>query len=894
LDGFSQSVYATNGSGGTITQIQMDNIYADGPSAAQAFNLTGVNGFQLTNSLIQGYGGNVYIFEALNSNGITLTGNAINDSNTSPSNCITFYVVANGTITGNQIGYKSTTGLPDSNSAVGIDIAGASNYIEISGNSVGSVTALQTSGLSPFPAHLVVYNNIGLDDNISTVGSSSSFAMPTNPIFKISGTTNITTVTGLWPGQHGTLITTSPLTFSAGATISTSCTTAAGGAYPYSSDGTLLYVSCGGSGGGGSGTVTSITISGTSGQIQVTGTCTSTTIVTCTINLPNTLVIPGTINGLTLTSSTGTVTIANGKTVSVGNTLTLNGTDSTTITFPNPASVTSGNCASLTKSGSTVGLVDAGVGPCIGGVNNTVTAGTGGVTQNYLAAKDTSNPTEYILPGVGGCGTGFAQGTVTVGNAFLLNSLAGTIQTGVADNAVTAGHLLIGGSATPGRVADSGQVSRSAIPSNVCIIGVAQANASTGANISLLYDGVGSYGTGGLGPCVNVAATSGTIYNPPLTACNSITIPGTGSTTITINMPTPAGNGSSDIPLYVVQSGTAATANAVTWGGVTYNAPAQPTTQAASAVTRYLFTYNVLTTSWDAIVTSYSCPALSAAQIYTAGSNGCLVGITPGTGVAAALAQNVSGTGGFCLTSGSSCGGGSSYPPAYPSAFDYDYLWNKFSSTTYGKFLWVANSNSGSTTAAPINGTTTTFGGISITTDGTTNHDANVSPTQGGTGTPDIINSGSAFTTQWVVNSPTSDANTQYRFGLVGGNDGGIIGALTDGGGQAGVWIDKQFADTTWFAVCENGSTATRTALGSISTSGTTAFQISQVSSGTYHVYQATTLAGLAGSTPVTLNSGNCPTSVATSIGIGVSSNTSAAKTINFYVFGVNVTGLSY
>lgn len=39
------------------------------------------------------------------------------------------------------------------------------------------------------------------------------------------------------------------------------------------------------------------------------------------------------INGLTISSSTGTLTITNGKTVSVTNTLTLSGTDGTTITF---------------------------------------------------------------------------------------------------------------------------------------------------------------------------------------------------------------------------------------------------------------------------------------------------------------------------------------------------------------------------------------------------------------------------------------------------------------------------------------------------------------------------------------------------------------------------------
>ena len=42
----------------------------------------------------------------------------------------------------------------------------------------------------------------------------------------------------------------------------------------------------------------------------------------------------GTINNLTITNSTGTLTITNGKTLSANNSLTFAGTDSTTMTFP--------------------------------------------------------------------------------------------------------------------------------------------------------------------------------------------------------------------------------------------------------------------------------------------------------------------------------------------------------------------------------------------------------------------------------------------------------------------------------------------------------------------------------------------------------------------------------
>jgi len=50
----------------------------------------------------------------------------------------------------------------------------------------------------------------------------------------------------------------------------------------------------------------------------------------------------GKYNGLTITTSTGTLTIANGKTLTANNTLTLSGTDSTTMTFPAASTTVAG------------------------------------------------------------------------------------------------------------------------------------------------------------------------------------------------------------------------------------------------------------------------------------------------------------------------------------------------------------------------------------------------------------------------------------------------------------------------------------------------------------------------------------------------------------------------
>lgn len=88
-------------------------------------------------------------------------------------------------------------------------------------------------------------------------------------------------------------------------------------------------------GAGSAGTVTSVGLVGTANQITVTGASPITGSGSWTLTLPSVLTLPGTINKLTLTApATGaTLTLADGKTVTINSTLTLVGTDSTTLTF---------------------------------------------------------------------------------------------------------------------------------------------------------------------------------------------------------------------------------------------------------------------------------------------------------------------------------------------------------------------------------------------------------------------------------------------------------------------------------------------------------------------------------------------------------------------------------
>src|SRR5262252_2730851 len=70
-----------------------------------------------------------------------------------------------------------------------------------------------------------------------------------------------------------------------------------------------------------------------------------------------------------------------------------------------------------------------------------VIAGSGGVTGNYLSSKDTSAPTQYVLPLANGCGSGFASATVAAGTHFQLLNKEGADYSGVAYGAITAGHI---------------------------------------------------------------------------------------------------------------------------------------------------------------------------------------------------------------------------------------------------------------------------------------------------------------------------------------------------------------------------------------------------------------------------------------------------------------------
>ena len=129
----------------------------------------------------------------------------------------------------------------------------------------------------------------------------------------------------------------------------------------------------------------------------------------------------GKYNGLTVTTTTGTLTITNGKTLAASNTLTLAGTDSTTMTFPSTSASIARTDAGQTFTGTQT-------------FSSPIAVGSGGTG---LSATPTNGQIDI------GNGTGFTRTTLTAGSGISITNGAGSISI-----AATGGGGTPGGSTT--------------------------------------------------------------------------------------------------------------------------------------------------------------------------------------------------------------------------------------------------------------------------------------------------------------------------------------------------------------------------------------------------------------------------------------------------------------
>lgn len=173
------------------------------------------------------------------------------------------------------------------------------------------------------------------------------------------------------------------------------------------------------------------------------------------------------INGLALTTTTGTLTIANGKTLTANNTLTFSGTDGSTLAIGSGGTLGTAAYVNTGTSGGTVGLLN---GNLTFGGNNTFSgtltlSGLSAGTQVSCLGLSSGNAIVLLASP---CGTGGGSGTVNSGSANNLAYYAGS-GTAVSGLATANNGVLI---TSAGGVPSISGTLPAAVQSNITSLGV--------------------------------------------------------------------------------------------------------------------------------------------------------------------------------------------------------------------------------------------------------------------------------------------------------------------------------------------------------------------------------------------------------------------------------------
>jgi Chaperone of endosialidase len=262
--------------------------------------------------------------------------------------------------------------------------------------------------------------------------------------------------------------------------------------------------------------ISGITVSGlqgSGGSLVMAGTPTLTTPVLGVATATS-------INGLTITSSTGTLTITNGKTLVTSNSLTLAGTDGTTMTFPGASDTVGGlgtaqtwtaanthNVARTIASGAAATLDDIGVTAATTTISGTTTIATAKGFNKVSIYKPTYTDASAVT--VTNAATLYidnapaAAGSVTITNPLALDVAAGTsyfggnvgigtnnpfsildVRTGTGHRVAFRDASLIGGLSTAGMIEAYNDPGSAAIPLEIESTTLVL-NAITGGNVGI-------------------------------------------------------------------------------------------------------------------------------------------------------------------------------------------------------------------------------------------------------------------------------------------------------------------------------------------------------------------------------------------------------------------------
>ena len=199
--------------------------------------------------------------------------------------------------------------------------------------------------------------------------------------------------------------------------------------------------------------------------------------------------------------------------------------------------------------------------------------------------------------------------------------------------------------------------------------------------------------------------------------------------------------------------------------------------------------------------------------------------------------------------------------------------------TVIGKLSWrVGSTNGGETVSCTAETTAARPGTVTINTGASSGNEVALWLPSG------AIHSGSAFTVRFFFKL-SSSSSVQAIAGLVNGPWQG------NGGTVNGVYLEKESADTNWFATTESSSTRTRTDTGVAVNSGWVVAQIRRGDTSTIGFKIAATVAGIDAATEVSVTT-NIPTASLVPAFM-VRNTTASARELAADYYDIRITGLS-
>lgn len=311
--------------------------------------------------------------------------------------------------TANQISASSSTGavtlsLPQS---IGTSSSPTFSTLNLSGTTnqlvLGTTNTITITSTAPASSKIATIPNLTSDDEFVFKNQSQSLTNKT--ISAASNTISNLTNSNLSGSASITNanLANSTITF---AGDSSSSTTALGATRTVAGAGIITTAVSGGT----------LTVTGTEADTlsSVTGRGASTSTQVAL----NGGLTTSSINGLTITTTTGTLTLANGKTLTANNSLTFAGTDGTTFTLPTSSDDVVGRTVTQTLTNKTI----AAGSNTISGLTNANLSGTAAISNANLA---NSSITVNAGTGLSGGGSTSLGSSVTLTNAGV-TSLTGT------------------------------------------------------------------------------------------------------------------------------------------------------------------------------------------------------------------------------------------------------------------------------------------------------------------------------------------------------------------------------------------------------------------------------------------------------------------------------------